>query len=121
CRFGDSADFHQDFLFTEDEVLLAVDIDVDARVFAEEDAVTDFHIECHAMAFFNLASSDGHYFTLMRFFFRRIGDNDPAFRGRFLLQPAYEDAIVQRSDIHGHFFVLRSIHSKTRTINFWWL
>jgi hypothetical protein len=49
------------------------------------DPITHLHIERDAMAFFNLAGSDGHYFALMRFFFRRIGDNDPAFRGFFLL------------------------------------
>src|SRR5256885_10845664 len=57
-------------LLTEDQVLLVVDVDVVARVFAEQDPVTDLHIEWDAMAFFNLAGSDGHYFALMRFFFR---------------------------------------------------
>src|SRR6266571_6799656 len=68
------------------------------------------------MAFFNLAGSDGHDFALMSFFFRRIGNNDPALRGFLLFQPAYEDAVMQGSDIHSHFFDLHSIHSKTRTI-----
>jgi len=47
----DSANFHQDFLLTEDQVLLVVDVDVVARVFAEQDPVTDLHIEWDAMAF----------------------------------------------------------------------
>ena len=73
------------------------------------------------MALFNLAGSDGYYFALMRFLFRRIGNDDPALRGFFLFQPPYEDAVMQGSDIHSHFFDLRSIHSKSRTINFLWL
>src|SRR5207249_581011 len=97
---------------------MVVDIDVVSGVFSEQDPVTDLHIEWDAMAFFNLAGSDGHYFTLMRFFFRCIGDDDPALRGFFLFQPAYKDAVMQGSDIHSHFFDLHSIHFKTRTINF---
>src|SRR5271157_1803244 len=54
------------------------------------------------MALFYLASPNGDYFALVRLFFSRIGDNDPALRGFLLFQPAYEDAVMQRSDIHSH-------------------
>jgi hypothetical protein len=58
------------------------------------------------MALFHLASTDGDYFALEGFFFGRIRDNDPALRGLLLIQPAHEDAVVQRSDLHNHFFDL---------------
>src|SRR5207302_8763000 len=83
--------------------LLVIDLDLAAGEFAEQDPVTDPHVERDALALFNLAGPDGHYFALMRFFFRRIGDYDPALRGFFLFQPAYEDAVMQRSNIHSHF------------------
>ena len=62
--------------------------------------------------FLHLAGTDGDYFALVRLFFSRIGDDDPALRGFFLFQPAYEDAVMQRSDIHSHFFDLHLIHFK---------
>src|SRR5439155_533801 len=71
-------------ILREEEILLVVDVDVVASVFAEQDPVTDLHIEWDAMTFFNLAGSYGHDLALMRFFFRRIGDYDPALRGFFL-------------------------------------
>src|SRR5437870_12215036 len=117
-RLGHSAQFHQDFLLAEDQILLVVDLDVVAGVLAKQDPVAHLYVQRDAMALFHLAGSDGHYFALLRLFFSRIGDNDPAFRGFFLFQPAYEDAVMQRSDIHSHSFDLRSIHSKTRTTNF---
>src|SRR5258708_36851616 len=70
------------------------------------------------MAFFNLAGSDRCYLAPISFFFLRIGNNEPALRGFFLFSPADEDAVMQGSDIHSHFFDLLSIHSKTRTIPF---
>src|SRR5258708_2999717 len=107
----------KDFLLAEDQVFLVVDLDVVAGVFAEQDPVTHLHVERDTLALFNLAGSDGHYFALLGLLFGRVGDDDPALRSFFLFQPAYEDAVMQRSDIHSHFFNLRSIHSKTRTIN----
>src|SRR5438045_7598774 len=93
-RFGHPADFRQYFFFPEDQVLLVVDFDVTSGVFAEEDAITHLHVERHTASLFYLSRSDGHDFTLLRFFFRRIRDNDPALRGFFLFQPAYEDAVM---------------------------
>src|SRR5258707_366830 len=112
CRFGDSAAFRQVFLFAEDWILLVVDLNVVAGVFAEQDSVTHLHIKRDTAALFDLAGSDGHYFPLMRLLFGRVRDDDAAFRGFLLFQPAYDDAVVQGSDIHSHFFNLRLIHSK---------
>src|SRR5207302_281134 len=94
CRLGHSAQFHQDFLLAEDQILLVVDLDVVAGIFAEQDPVTHLYVERDAMALFHLAGSDGHYFALLRLFFSRIGDDDPALCGFFLFQPAYEDTVM---------------------------
>src|SRR5438477_7500590 len=93
-RFGHPADFRQDFFLSEDQVLLVVDFDVTSGVFAEQDPVADLHVQRDTASLFHLSRSDGHDFTLLRLFFRRFGDNDPAFRGFFLFQPAYEDAVM---------------------------
>src|SRR5258708_4669112 len=94
CRFGDSADFHQDFLLAEDQILLVVDLDVLAGVFAEQDPVTHLHIEWHTMALFNLAGSDSDYFALLRLFFGRVRDDYASFRGLLLFQPPYQHAVM---------------------------
>jgi hypothetical protein len=64
--------FARDFLLTEDQVLLIIDLDVIAGVFAEQDPVTHVYIGRDTRALFNLASSDGHGFALLRLFFGRI-------------------------------------------------
>src|SRR2546429_2283246 len=102
-RLGHSAQFHQDFLLAEDQILLVVDLDVVAGVFAKQDPVAHLYVQRDAMALFHLAGSDGHYFALLRLFFSRIGDNDPAFRGFFLFQPAYQDRKSTRlNSSHGY-------------------
>src|SRR5207245_10677787 len=93
--------------------LMVVALDVGACVCAKRDPVADVYVLRDVLALFHLAGSDGHYVALLMLFFSRIGDNDPAFRGFFLFQPAYKDAVMQRSDIHSHFFDLRSIRYKT--------
>src|SRR6266852_73164 len=111
-RFGDSAEFCQNFLLAEDQVLLIIDLDLTAGVFAEQDPVTHLHVERDTAFLFHLSGSDGHYFALLRFFFSRIGDDDPTLRGLLFFQPPHKHAVMQGSDIHSHFFNLRLIHSK---------
>jgi hypothetical protein len=41
-----------------------------------------------------------------------IGDNDPALRGFFLFQPAYEDVVLQGGHIESRFYNFRLIHSE---------
>ena len=94
CRLGHSAQFHQDFFLAEDQILLVVDVDVIAGVFAKQDPIAHLYVERDTMALFHLASSDGHYFPLLRLFLSRIGDDDPALRGFFLFQPAYQNAVM---------------------------
>src|SRR5213082_1083054 len=118
CRLGHSAQFHQDFLLAENQVLLVMNFDVVAGVFAKQDPVAHLYVERDTTALFHLAGPYRDYFTFLGLFFSAIGDNDPALRGFFLFQPAHKDAVMQRSDIHIHFFDLRSIHCKTRTSNF---
>jgi hypothetical protein len=109
CRLGHPANLRQDFLLAEDQILLVINLDVIAGVFAEQDPVAHLHIERDPSALFDLAGSDGYHFALLGLFFSRIGDNDPALRSFFLFQSAYENAVMQRSDIHSHFFNLRLI------------
>src|ERR1700682_5338114 len=112
CRSSDSADLRQDFLLAEDQVFLLIDGDVIGGVFAEQNPVAHLHIKRDTMALFDLAGSDSHHLALLRLFFSRVGDNDSTLRSFFLFQPAYEYAVMKRSDIYSNFFSLRFIHSK---------
>src|SRR6266446_1548653 len=94
CRLGHSAQFHQDFLLAEDQILLVVDLDVVAGVLAEQDPVTHLYVERDTMALYNLAGSGSYNLALMRLFFGRVRDDDAAFRGFFLFQPAYKHAVM---------------------------
>src|SRR5438874_1039655 len=100
CRLGHSAQFHQDFLLAEDQILLVVDLDVVAGIFAEQDPVTHLYVERDAMALFHLAGSDGHYFALLRLFFSRIGDDDPLYVERDAM------ALFHLAGSDGHYFAL---------------
>ena len=94
CRLGHSAEFHQDFLLAEDQILLVINFDVIAGVLAKQDPVAHLYVERDTTAFFHLAGSDGHYFAFLGLFFSGIGDNDPALRGFFFFQPAYQNAVM---------------------------
>jgi hypothetical protein len=102
-RLGHSADFHEDFVFAENQVLLIINGDVVSGVLAEQDAVTDFDVEGDAMALFHFAGANGDNFTLVGFLLGRVGDDDSTLRGFFLFQSANQDTVMQWSNIHGHF------------------
>src|SRR5713226_5673574 len=80
CSFRDPAELGQDFLLTEDQVLLVIELDLVASVFAEQNPVTHLHIERNSLTLLDLAGSDGHHFAFLRLLFSRIRDDDAAFR-----------------------------------------
>src|SRR5437762_9147508 len=64
----------QDFVFAEDQDLLAVDLDVGPRVFPEQDLVAHLDVQGDIGAVLEvLAVPDGRDFALLRFFFLRVG------------------------------------------------
>jgi hypothetical protein len=103
CRLGHSADFGEDFVFAENQVLLAVNRDVVSGVFAEQNAIADLDVKGAAMALFHFSGANGNDFALMGFLLSRIWDDNSTLRGFFLFQSADQDTVMQWSNIHGHF------------------
>src|SRR5438046_1636393 len=95
------ADNRQDFVLAEDEVLLAVDLDVRARVLAEEDLVSGLDVEGDlGPVLEDLAVTDGDDLAFLGFFLGGVGDDDPAL-DRLLLFDALDDqAVVQWPNFH---------------------
>src|SRR5207237_544022 len=65
CRLGHSAQFHQDFLLAENQVLLVMNFDVVAGVFAKQDPVAHLYVERDTTALFHLAGPYRDYFTFI--------------------------------------------------------
>src|SRR5204863_8809339 len=94
-------DNRQDFVLAEDEVLLAVDLDVRARVLAEEDLVSGLDVEGDlGPVLEDLAVADGDDLALLGLFLGGVRDDDPAL-DRLLLFDALDDqAVVQWTNFH---------------------
>src|SRR6266436_5958092 len=90
-----------DVAFLHDEVLDAIDLDLGARPFAEQDAVADLHIQRNQFARLVAATRPyGDDFPLGRFLFGGVRDDDAA--GALLLgiDALDDDAVVKRTKLH---------------------
>src|SRR5437763_1244527 len=88
--------------FLHDNEVLAVDLDFGARPFSKEHSVANLHVEWIELAVIPPgAGPGGDHFALHRLFLGGIGDDDAALRLFLLFDAANEDAILQRSKIHG--------------------
>src|SRR6266508_1454099 len=100
-------DHAEDVLLAHDEVLLAVDLDLGARVLRKEDAVPGLDVQRADLAVLqDLAVSDGDHLALDRLLLGRIGDDDAALRLLLLLDALHDDAVLQRPDLHVDFLLL---------------
>ena len=70
------ADDSENVAFIDDEVLFAVDFDVCAAVFADEDNVVHFDRELDDRAFVILAGAESHHFSFLGLLFSGVRDND---------------------------------------------
>src|SRR5262249_20958311 len=91
-------------LFTEDEVVLALDLHLGPGVLAEEDGVTGLDVERADLAVLeDLAVSDGDDLALERLLLVGVGDDDAPL-GLVLLGDALDDqAVLQRANLHLRF------------------
>src|SRR5215469_1153150 len=98
-RFVDDS---HDVGLLHDQELLAVDLDLGARPFAEQHAVADLHIDGGQLAgFVAAARADGDDLALGGFLLGGVGDDDAA-GGLFLGIDALNDnAVVKRTKLHG--------------------
>src|SRR5262245_50757118 len=92
----------EDVLFTQNEVVVPVDLHFVAGVLAEQDAVAGLHVEGDALAVVgDLAVASGDDLPALRLFFRRVGNDDAADLLLALFLALDEDAVMQRTDFHG--------------------
>src|SRR5215203_713776 len=97
-RFEDG----QDLVFPHDQVLVAVDLDLLARVLAEEDRVAFLDVERGALAVvLHLAGAGRDDLALLRLFLGSVGDDDSADLLLAFLDALDDDAVVERSYFHG--------------------
>src|SRR6266851_7145827 len=83
------------FIFFHDDEVFAINLDLGAGVFAEQDAITIFYCQGEDLAFIVAsATADGDDFALLRLIFSGIGDNDATAGGGSFLHATDQDAIV---------------------------
>src|SRR2546426_5130486 len=93
----------EDVLLAEDQVLLAVELDLGAGVLAEQHSVAGLHVEGQHLPVLLLARADGHHLPLLRLLLGRIGDDDAARALLLLLLDAPDDhPVLQRANPHRH-------------------
>src|SRR5262245_34059716 len=91
----------EDVALFHDEKLLAVDLDLGARPFAEQHPVAGLHVEGHKRALLVAgARAHGDDLALLRLLLRGIGDDDAAFGPLILLDTAHDDAVMQWTKLH---------------------
>src|SRR4030095_14785803 len=94
-------DHSEDFLFAHDEVLLAVQLDLLARVLAEEDRVAFLDVERrHLAVLLDLALAHRDDFALLGLFLRAVRNDDPADFLFAFLDPLDDNAVVERANSH---------------------
>src|SRR5580700_3983765 len=87
-------------VFGEDHVLDPVELDLVARVLAEQDAIARLHVERTELAVFkHLAVADGDHLALDRLLLGRVRDDDPPFRLLFLLHAFHDKSIGKGTDL----------------------
>src|SRR5215471_12457375 len=97
-----SVEHGENVVLAEDQVLGAVDLDLVARVLGEQDLVARLHLElAQRTVLLNLAVADGDDERLLRLLLRRVGDVEPAGGLLLFVDALDENAVVERSDLHG--------------------
>src|SRR5215469_15628681 len=85
-----------------DQEFLTVDLDIGARPFAEQDAITFFDIDGNELTGLVAATrANGNDLALRGFFFGGVRDDDAAGRFLFGLDASDDDAVVKWTKLHG--------------------
>src|SRR6266404_7510688 len=91
------SDDAEDVVLAHDQELFAIDFDSGAAVFRTEDLVPFLHGEIHFLALFvHLTGAESDHFAFLRFFFRSIGNDDPAFFCFLLFDRLHQHPISER-------------------------
>ena len=92
----------EDVVLAHHQILFAFDLDLGAGVLAEEDPVAylDVHPQ-HLAVLGHLPLADGDDLALLGFLLGGVGDDEASGGLGLFLDPFDDDAIMQRSDVHG--------------------
>src|ERR1035437_2442003 len=87
----------EDFFLAHDQELLAVELDLGARVLAEQNLVARLHVQREDLTFvIRLALADADHFAFLGLLFGAVGDDDAPTDGFALFHTADEDAVMKR-------------------------
>src|SRR5438477_9474041 len=107
----------QDVVFSQDETVFAVDLDLGAGVLSEQDGVTRLDVELsHRAIFENLAVAYGDDLALDGLLLRGIGDDDPALGHGLFFDATDDNAVLQRPNAHGANSFRRDVVLERRTV-----
>src|SRR6266853_798340 len=88
----------QDIVLAHDQMVLAFELDLAARVFAEQDLVAGLYFDRDKLAVFAvLALADGNHLALLRFFLGGIRDDYSSLGPLNFLDTFDQNSIAQRS------------------------
>src|ERR1700738_3225893 len=97
-KIGENA---HDVALLHDQQFLAVELDLGARPFAEQDAVADLEIDRNQLAVFVTAAlSDREDFALRRLFLGSVRNDDAACGFVFGIDAFDHDTVVERTEFH---------------------
>src|SRR5215475_4121432 len=97
-----SLDDAEDVALLHDEQLLAVNLDLGARPFAEQDPVTLLDVEGHELAVLVARTGAGsNDLAQHRLFLRGVGNDDAAGGLHILFDATHNDAVMERAKLHG--------------------
>ena len=91
----------EDVGLAQDQVVLAVVLDLGAAVLAEDDLVADRDVERDELAVLPAARADGQDAAALRLLLGGVGQDDAARGGLLLLEDLDDDAVAQRLQVHG--------------------
>src|SRR5579872_2633476 len=93
-RAGNPTDHREDIVLADDHVLDPVELDLVARVLADENAVAGLDVHGADLAVLeDLAAAHGDHERLERLLLGRVRDDDPSLGLLFLVQALDDDAI----------------------------
>src|SRR3954462_3004438 len=97
-KIGENA---HDVALLHDQQLLAVELDLGARPFAEQHAVADLEVDRDQLAGFVAATrANGGDFALRGLFLGTVGNDDAASSLLFGVDALDHDAVVKRTEFH---------------------
>src|ERR1035438_9481288 len=85
----------EDFFFTHDEEVFAVNLDLGAGIFAEQHAIACLHVEGEGFALVvALATANGDHFAFLRLVFGTVGEDDGTAGGFGLVYATNHDSVI---------------------------